>query len=113
MIYRHQTIQGLIDMLDPHKGAVVLNASSTVTSYRGYYNQLAIAPGDGVSVRNLIRVLKGAIGEQFDGYKGGAWTMEPDTNVWLSPYGHSSGLMIVGYDESSRHLILCEEPFHL
>lgn len=87
-----------------------------LASYRGFYDQLAIerrqfdwdrtelsgrggsygdyTPGhSGVHIRNnatvadLITALQLAIGEEFEGYKGGQFRMDEDTILWVSEYG--------------------------
>ena len=61
-------------------------------SYRGYYDHVAfqeepaIDPG-GVMVWQFLAYVLFAIGRTFEGYKGGEYTMTPDTPAWIAPYG--------------------------
>jgi hypothetical protein len=84
-----------------------------VMSYRGYYEELAIyaAPdGEVVSVASLRRILSGAVGKTFTGYKGGNYRMDRRTPLWVSEYGAADGTIIVGVREESECVrLLCEE----
>jgi hypothetical protein len=78
-----------------------------LSSYRGYYDQLALSfdpEGEVVTVAGLLMELKSAIGKKFTGYKGGEYLMDERTQVWVSNYGYASGYLIVdivdgGYDD--------------
>ena len=88
-----------------------------LASYRGSYDQLAIERGGGgfertelsgrresfgdytpghsgvhiranPTVADLAKALRLAIGEEFEGYKGGQFRMDKDTLLWVSEYGH-------------------------
>lgn len=68
-------------------------------SYRGYYEDLAFRPGETYSKRTVAEVLqeaKKALGATFTGYKGGDFTMDENTLLWVSPYGESHQTAIVG-----------------
>jgi hypothetical protein len=103
---------------------------TALSSYRGYYDQLAIeraiwgsatdnpghdetklegkgkpfelgmagygtySPGHGrlyirrePTVSEFVKALNLAVGEEFEGYKGGQYTMHEDTDIWVSEYG--------------------------
>lgn len=78
------------------EGTVVTGVSPEVNSYRGYYEDLAIEPGLATSATTLVEVLSAAIGQTFEGYKGGDFTMDRMTRVWVAPYGDTSDALIVG-----------------
>lgn len=62
----------------------------SLNSYRGYYSDLAIQPsrpGRLNTVAKLLAALEGALGETFEGYKGGEFTMERYTPMWWASYG--------------------------
>ncbi len=85
-----------------------------VDSYRGYYSDLAIEFSNGsdsdCTVGELAKVLDNAIGETYEGYKGGEYIMNEDTKVWVSNYGESSGTAIVGVrDDDWRVLLITEQ----
>ena len=70
---------------------------SSLCSYRGYYDQLAI--GRATPVRTVADVLedaRGAVGASFDGYKGGSYRMDNSTPVWFADYGEAPGYAVVG-----------------
>ncbi len=64
-------------------------------SYRGAYRELAIwhsdpsliEPENGTPKSELLKLLKGAIGSTFNGYKGGDYNMCERSLVFLDPYG--------------------------
>ena len=60
------------------------------SSYRGYYDQLSVDEGqEEKSVREVIYQLKAVIGETFEGYKGGHFTMDGYTDVYFAEYGQT------------------------
>jgi DNA/RNA-binding domain of Phe-tRNA-synthetase-like protein len=71
-----------------------------VGSYRGYYEDLAIEfAQEKCTVGELLQRLKNAVGEVFEGYKGGEYQMNKNTAVWVADYG-SMGRAITGVRES-------------
>lgn len=57
-------------------------------SYRGYYSDLALEPSPQTSTcGELLMLLQSALGQTFDGYKGGDFVMGPETPLWLASYG--------------------------
>ena len=97
-----------------------------VSSYRGYYSDLAIEldsymdnpeydpsltfswdeprshkairmPQNHVTtVGPLLKNLSDAVGQTFEGYKGGDYRMSRLTPMWVSNYGDAAGLMVTG-----------------
>ena len=67
-------------------------------SYRGYYSDLAIEPerANQTTVEALLDAALAARGAVFGGYKGGDYPMHDRSPLWLSGYGSSSGLRVVG-----------------
>lgn len=63
-------------------------------SYRGYYDQLAFEPCENTTVGAMLACAEAALGGTFQGYKGGDYTMDRDTDCWLARYG-STGVAIV------------------
>ena len=64
-------------------------------SWRGAYKELAFdfCHGHGkekpMPISEFLRVLKDTIGQTFTGYKGGDFTMDESTPVWVANYGES------------------------
>ena len=59
-------------------------------SYRGYYSDLALDyshTGKAMTVKNLLAMFESADGRTFTSYKGGDFTMNHRTFVWVAPYG--------------------------
>lgn len=66
-------------------------------SYRGYYEDLAISPQpDLKSVGEVLQEARNALGEVFEGYKGGDFPMHKNSLLWVAPYGGSGGNMLTG-----------------
>lgn len=133
-----ETIDGLrsaLRRLDATALVFIDNRPPTaLSSYRGYYDHLAIersdfrherteipergepfelnmagygtySPGAGEvkikadpTVADLIEALDLAIGEDFEGYKGGQFTMQPSTDLWVSEYGDCDRLRIASIE---------------
>lgn len=72
-----------------------------VSSYRGYYDDLAIEyeeGGEGMPLPEFMALLRAADGAYFTGYKGGEYRMGRHSAVWVSNYGVSSGARVVGVE---------------
>lgn len=75
-------------------------------SYRGYYQELAFQPKADVSVRDMLACAESAMGATFEGYKGGEFTMNELTDVYLARRGETGegiGHFLLSY-------MLGEEP---
>lgn len=82
-----------------------------VGSYRGYYEDLAIGyemGGEKPKLDDFCRTLREAVGETFEGYKGGSYRMSRDTVVWVSNYGECESLRITGVevDDDTAYLTM-------
>ena len=81
--------------IDPHRSGV-----GRIHSWRGVYSQLAIQPSKKIrSVDDTLSELKGAVGKEFEGYKGDDFLMTESTLVWCSEYGESTGFSRTGIYE--------------
>ena len=68
-------------------------------SYRGYYSDLAFRRGEGTRPASaLLDECKEAMGQVFEGYKGGDYVMGSLTPVWLAEYG-CCGLKLMAVHE--------------
>jgi hypothetical protein len=78
------------------------NEPTTLASYRGFYDQLALGyrqmtfDKESPQVRTLLDELRQAIGKTYQGYKGGDFKMDENTKVWVANYGDSGSTAIVG-----------------
>lgn len=56
-------------------------------SYRGDYSELAFEPLENTTVGAMLECAKSALGQTFEGYKGGDYKMERWARVNISEYG--------------------------
>lgn len=78
-------------------------------SYRGYYEQLALEyvdTGEVPTAASLLTKLKAADGATFEGYKGGEFTMDRSTLVWVANYGSSGHTIITGVTWDGYYAII-------
>ena len=77
-----------------------------VSSYRGYYDDLALEPGaQSTPVIKLRQRLHQALGETFHGYKGGEYVMDAGTPLWCAGWGRC-GRAVTGIDARGDRVIL-------
>ena len=68
-------------------------------SWRGVYAELSLSHGDVGSTTTVGEALddaRKAVGGVFTGYKGGDFTMGPDSEVWADDYGSAGGTCPIG-----------------
>lgn len=65
-----------------------------IHSWRGNYADLAIgfseptgASGNRMTVSQVLQMFKEAVGKTYEGYKGGKFIMDLNTEVWVDNYG--------------------------
>ena len=81
-------LQELIDTLSRYNPAThVPLGFGKPHSYRGYYDELAFEPVPDTTVGAMLTDAKEAFGRTYSGYKGGDYTMDGFTPVWLARYG--------------------------
>jgi len=95
----------LIARLAPLPGHLIVKVSTPdgllsntdgLSSYRGYYSDLAIERGGSeVTIAEMVDRLQNAVGETYEGYKGGDYTMSRSTPVWVASYGEASGWLVI------------------
>lgn len=84
-----------------------------LTSYRGYYCDLAFTPSNiAVTCSKIHEMCKAALGSEFEGYKGGDYLMTEKTPLWLSAYGDNSGIALVSTVVSDGEIILVTKQIH-
>jgi hypothetical protein len=86
-----------------------------IASYRGYYDQLALGYFSDTESLNKPKLVSDwlndltlCIGKQFGGYKGGSYTMDKDTPIWVSNWGQATGTTVIGVQSTNwgRTIIL-------
>lgn len=75
---------------------------TVLDSYRGYYDQLALGydgtyGGKLMTVGELLDDCTAALGKSFTGWKGGDYTMDAKTSVFVANSGCTSDTYIVGF----------------
>lgn len=84
---------------------------TTLQSYRGYYEHLALGHTremsyGSMSVVELLRRLKAAVGVTFEGYKGGSYVMGLETPLWVANSGETGGTAIIGAADTGSVVVL-------
>lgn len=86
------TLGELIETLAAEDPARVLPLGfNNPHSYRGYYTDLAFETASNISVGDMLTAARSALGATYQGHKGGDFTMNEYTDVWLSERGTASG----------------------
>ena len=62
-------------------------------SWRGSYDELAFEPAENVTVGEMLRDARAALGATYEGYKGGEFAMGEWTEVHISNFGSSHDFM--------------------
>lgn len=75
-----------------------------IDSWRGVYAELALNFVDNdrggsnekeMTVSEFLEMMKGVVGKEFTGYKGGEYTMSNSTPVWVANYGNSGNTAVI------------------
>ena len=102
------TLGKLINTLECIEHSAVVNLSRP-HSYRGYYSDLAVEVTPGTTVRELLEQCRAAMGDVFEGWKGGEYVMHKNTPVWVSPMGSSSGDKLMAINPDGSYITEVEE----
>lgn len=83
------TLGQVIDTLAaiPDQDRVVSPAFGAPHSDRGYYRDVAFTPVESATVAEMLAHARSAVGETFQGWKGGDFTMSRSTDCWINVYG--------------------------
>jgi hypothetical protein len=90
---------------------------TSLDSWRGSYNELALGYKlsgydnnaehfSTITAKGLLAELKSAIGKTYTGWKGGEFTMNERTPVWVSHPGNASNTAIVGVLNEGWRLVI-------
>jgi hypothetical protein len=88
---RHKTLNDLVNALlqvnpdSPISFRYCGTPSLKFVSYRGYYQDLAVTPGESgtVTVNEFIFALHKAVGQIYVGWKGGDFVADLDSPLWV------------------------------
>ena len=90
------TLGELIEALEAMPEGAEIEGLGDLDSYRGYYSDLAFEPEAGKKpAAEILETCRAAMGQVFEGYKGGEYVMGAKTPLWLAHYG-SCGDKIMG-----------------
>ena len=104
--YKQFTVGELIDALNEFdENRVIVGLTDYVESYRGYYQHVAIHPGEETTVGYLISQLRGALGTTMHGYKGGEYPFNKDCLVFVAGYG-DTGPGLAGFHSIGPDLLM-------
>lgn len=100
-----------LKQFDPDDGLVLdfLDfVPGSLSSYRGYYDQLAVEPvnSGNTTVGQFLSECEAAVGKTFTGWKGGDYTMDEDTRVWVSEHGRAHSTAVVGVRQVGVRVVL-------
>lgn len=100
----------LLTLKNEEKETVVIGVSSKGDSYRGYYTDFALYPGN-TTVEELQVYLEDSIlGKTFEGYKGGDYVMDEDTPIWCADYGNCGKPIVAAKNiNGDLHIIFGED----
>ena len=90
---------------------------STLDSYRGSYDELALGYKltgydnneghfDECKADEFVKHLKEAIGKEYTGWKGGEYIMRENTPVWVANSGNSGSTGIMGVIDNGYEFII-------
>ena len=84
------TLGKMIETLENLPDDLLIMGFTEPQSYRGYYDDLSFEPqGERITVADALVMCRGAMGQVFEGYKGGDYMMGASTPVWIADYGCS------------------------
>lgn len=82
------TLGKLISVLEAMPESAVVANLHGAHSYRGYYSDLSFEKSNGTRMASeLLAECKAAMGQVFEGYKGGDFVMGALTPIWVASYG--------------------------
>lgn len=104
------TLGAFIERLEQLPGDLLMDGLGEPHSYRGYYCDLAFERvADKRPVAEVLADARQAMGQVFEGYKGGDYMMGASTPLWVANYGESGAPRIMGVRDDGV-LVLEDEP---
>ena len=89
------TLGEMIDFLKTLPSDVEIVGLGELNSYRGYYSDLAFEPTmTKRKVEELLEACQSAMGQVFEGYKGGDFMMGALTPLWVAAYGNCGNKLL-------------------
>jgi len=78
-------------------------------SYRGYYCDIAISIGEketNYTVASLLTEAFSSINFQFEGYKGGYYTMNENSDLWVSRWGKANNFKCIKMTSDNSYVYI-------
>ena len=99
------TLGGLIERLKQLPPDKPVQAIVNAHSYRGYYCDLAFElTGEMGVAASSLAIAQAALGEVFEGYKGGDYLMDESTPVWIANYSECGKKIMAIRDDGALEL---------
>jgi hypothetical protein len=93
----------LLESLEPNQKIYGLGE---MHSYRGYYEDLEFERTDEYrTVESILIQCVNAIGEYFEGYKGGEYEADASTLLWVGCEGIAIGEKLYGFDITGMPIV--------
>jgi len=90
------TLGKFIELLAAMPADFLIDGLGEPDSYRGYYSDLAFGrEPEKVTAGALLAMCRAAMGQVYQGYKGGDYMMGANTPLWVAHYG-SCGEKLMG-----------------
>lgn len=87
-MYAKMTLGVLIEWLEQQDpNLVVMDGFGSPHSDRGSYDELAFDPMPEARLGDMLKYAKDALGSTFTGWKGGEYTMDEHTSVYIGEFG--------------------------
>ena len=108
----HVTLGKMIEALHDVPGGIPVQFAdgsypSRPHSYRGYYSDLSFgASEEPVTASDFLRRCRSAVGETYEGYKGGDFIMGHDTPLWAAPWGCTGDAIVDVVPSDDRVLLV-------
>lgn len=103
--YESLTVDRLLAVLDALPADSVLQGlSREVDSYRGFYEHVAVEPGEGVTAGELAAELRAKIGTTMHGYKGGDFAFRGRCYVFVAGWG-DTGPSLAGFTDDGEPVV--------
>lgn len=75
-------------------------------SYRGYYSDLAFQEVAPPTVNEFLKQATETLDKTLKGYKGGDFVMDAKTPLWVSEYGSSGNIAIIGCEADTDCFVI-------
>lgn len=59
-----------------------------------------------MTTSEFLKMLKETVGKEFTGYKGGEFTMDENTPIWVANYGNSGNTAVIDVIDEDYKIIL-------